>query len=252
MQSRLAAVLLLVALSSNAAVVTVSPSTPGAWHSGPQITCNLAGLTTSSYSFVATTAPPLGRGALQLDIGTNGNSLLVVVNESFNGVPIGNLTQLSYSTFVVNAASHATGQQAPGLLLSIDVNGNGTVFDQLAYEPRLNGVVQLGVWQQWDALAGVWYSIFSLGPSSTLAAYLVAHPSARIASLAGLAIEAGCRNGDWTLFTGRVDALTVGVSGVVTTFDFEPDPPLPEAPALDLFGALILVALLVAIAIRRL
>src|SRR6185436_13037493 len=224
MQCRLAALLLLVALSSNAAVVTVSPANPGGWHSGPQITCNLAGSPTSSYSFVAATAPPLGLGALQLDIGNNGNSLLVVIHEGFGNVPLGNLTQLSYSTFVVNAVSHATGQQAPGLLLSIDVNGNGTMFDQLAFEPRLNGLVQLGAWQQWDALAGVWYSIFSLGPTTTLAAYLVAHPSARIASLAGLAIEAGCRNGNWMSFTGRVAALSVGVSGAVTTFDFEPDP----------------------------
>ncbi|HWS88075.1 MAG TPA: hypothetical protein VN282_13985 [Pyrinomonadaceae bacterium] len=187
--------------------------------------------------------PPLGTGSAELAVGPNGGGAAQLRQPQYGGTKLSDLTALSYSTYVTQFGS---GGQAPYIILNIDNDNNGTVDDQLFFEPVYqNGgysgdtvpnqcptsgplCVELNEWQTWDALAGGWWAV-SAGtfgpPLITLDTYIAAHPDATIVNsstgLGGLRIVAGFGAGAWDNFIGNVDAFTVGVGSNSTTYDFE-------------------------------
>jgi hypothetical protein len=188
--------------------------------------------------------PPLGSGSVELAVGPNGGSAAQMRNSDYGGVLLGNITALSYSTYVSTPGS---GGQAPYIILNLDTNGDTTVDDQLFFEPVYqNGTYsgdpvpnQCGAnpmcvtpnqWQTWNARIGGWWSLdaATFGPPLvTLDSYVAANPTARIinaaSGLGGLRFVTGIGAGAWDNFVGNLDAVTVGVNQNETTFNFEPD-----------------------------
>ncbi|HEU4595058.1 MAG TPA: hypothetical protein VFS10_07790 [Pyrinomonadaceae bacterium] len=209
------------------------------------------------------TPAPMGRGSVEFRVGPDGNSSAQMRQPGFAGTVLpnpsptpaaaGELAALSYSTY---AQSGGSGGQTPYLNLLIDNDNNGTVDDQLFFEPVYqNGTYSVvdpsitipnqcggnplcvtpGTWQTWDALNGGWWAL-SAGtfgpPLTTLRFYRQTHPNARIVNsstgLGGVRILTGGGAGAWDNFIGNVDAFSIGVGPDITIYDFEPvAPPTP-------------------------
>ena len=194
--------------------------------------------------------PPLGVGSLEFRIGSNNNWSETVGYIALNDVALGNLTALSYSTFIEQASNTAQDFFA---ILVIDTNGDHTADDFLFFfpgnqeacsdnAPHQHPILQ-NQWQSWDASGGVWVSAFGLcnaqnfcgtaDDPKTLADYLMCFPNARIINddsgtpadssddTPGLIVGYG---GDSVSanFIGNLDNVRIGVSGMTTTFDFDP------------------------------
>ncbi|HEV2800698.1 MAG TPA: thrombospondin type 3 repeat-containing protein [Pyrinomonadaceae bacterium] len=195
--------------------------------------------------------PPLGTGSVELSVGPNGNSAAQMRSTHYNGVSLGDITALTYSTYVSTPGS---GGQAPYIILNLDTTGDTTVDDQLFFEPVYqNGTysgdavpnqcgnnpncVVVGQWQTWNARVGGWWAV-SAGtggpPLVTLDSYFATHPTARIINSAngagGLRFVTGFGAPTWNNFVGNIDAVTVGVNQNETTFNFEPDTDLDGVP----------------------
>ncbi|HYG10457.1 MAG TPA: thrombospondin type 3 repeat-containing protein, partial [Pyrinomonadaceae bacterium] len=221
--------------------LVVTPTNLQGWQ--PQVSASPS--PTPSVRFeLGPATPPLGAGSVELAVGPHGNSAAQMRNSSYGGVSLGDITALSYSTYVSTPGS---GGQTPYIILNLDTNGDNTVEDQLFFEPVYqNGTYsgdtvpnQCGAnplcvtpnqWQTWNARVGGWWAL-SAGtfgpPLVTLDTYFAAHPTARIVNatsgLGGLRFVTGIGAGAWDNFVGNIDAVTVGVNQNETTFNFEPD-----------------------------
>lgn len=202
--------------------------------------------TTGSFVF-GPTGQPLGAGSFEQVTGTDGNDATRLRTSQFNGVPLGDLTGLSYETYV--AANG--GAQATYVQIRIDRDADGTWDDALFFEPVYqNGgygmlygqpavpnqcvgnpnCVSLDEWQTWDLSAGGWWSnVDSAGgpPLTTLAAYAAEYPDAVLATdTDSVRMQAGFGAPVWDNFKGNFDKFVIGVkTGANThtiTFDFEP------------------------------
>lgn len=181
--------------------------------------------------------PPAGSGSFRQIVGTNGDDAQRIRTSLYNGTPLANLTNISYSTYVTNN----NGGQATYIQLFVDLDGNGTTDDILFFEPAYqNGTygvlgysspvpnqcavpacVVLNTWQTWDADAGGWWSLIDSGggpPLTTLASYAAQHPGAALATDSpAFRFTAGFGSGAWPNFDGNVDNVTINTS----CFDFE-------------------------------
>ena len=240
-------------IQDNDAAPTVKVIRPGGLQGWTQqhAHCN-GGTSTGSQAFVYGPAPvPVGDGSLQYLIGADGDSFETIRNPDLNNTSLNALTNLSYSTFVQQTGA---GGQAAYLLLNIDNDNDGTLDDQLFFEPVYQngtytkifpddtipnqcgantGCVATAQWQTWDALAGGWWSANeSAGgpPLITLRRYAVEHPNARIVNTdtgaGGFRIATGCGGSAWPNFDGNADNVLVGVNNANTLYDLEPLPQL--------------------------
>lgn len=235
-------------LSVQAAVVVITPAHFAPWQSGPLI--SPCGFVSGSTMFVNGPAtPPLGTGSFEFDIPPLSPHVFIH-NSAINGVPLGNITALRYSTYVT---ASSLPNIAPRMILTIDTQDPMMPFDQIEFIPASQGPVTTGVWQQWNAGAGVWHSLFAFPapPPFTLASYLAAHPGARIMSLpspGGLAVIAGC---DGSTQQASIDAVTFAISGASTTYDFElVEPASTPIPTLEPWGIVLLICALIVIGHR--
>jgi hypothetical protein len=194
---------------------------------------------TASLAFVSgPLAPPIGQGSGEWRIGADGSSGLEVRFKVLDGVPLANVTSLSFWTFVQSDSSGIP-IVSVNLSLRLDWDGDGLEDDRIYFEPIHQhttpgipdqGLLLLGAWQSWDALTGGWWSnndpAFFLPALGTLTAYLAAHPAAKVVthtdSSGGTRLNAGYGAPGWNNFIGNADALEVGILGNVTTFDLDP------------------------------
>ncbi|HYO99382.1 MAG TPA: Calx-beta domain-containing protein [Pyrinomonadaceae bacterium] len=203
---------------------------------------------TSTATFVHGPAtPPLGVGSGQLSVGSNGGGAAQFRQTNFNGTPLSDLTELSYSTYTSNdTTAPSTGDQTVYIMLNLDLDGDGstTVDSIIFFEPEYQhgyttavpdqGDNVLNTWQRWDARNGGWWSTTGAGganPGSDvkpLSAIIAAFPNARIlnSSAGNIRVVAGFGAGSWDNFVGNVDKVTIGVNALNTTYDFEPLPQL--------------------------
>jgi hypothetical protein len=217
-------------VSANQSVI-VSPLTPNGW-----VLTGSGGSTATHESGPAT--PPLGDDSLQLKVDATGSTAAQARNTTYQGTQLADVTELSYHTFITFNQSG----QAPYIILQIDNTGDGLTDDLLFFEPLYSdgtyngsfnqGPVQTGVWQDWDAFNGGWYSVFGesgSGPGAgviSLAQYIADHPSATIVNstngAGGVRFVTGFGGpADWGNFEGNIDAVKIGVNGDTKTFNFE-------------------------------
>ncbi|MEO5677424.1 MAG: hypothetical protein ABIQ84_07740 [Usitatibacter sp.] len=134
---------------------------------------------------------------------------------------------IAYSTYRY-ATSTANPVQVTSINIQVDYNGPGVLggFTTLVFEPVYNpsqGSIQPGVWQPWNAYAGIWWSTRLIPGVCAVTCYVswsdivAANPDATI--LGGFGVNQGSGNGG--LFAAT-DALTLGVSGTTWVYDFEP------------------------------
>jgi hypothetical protein len=203
--------------------------------------------------------PPLGVGSANLMTAPgagDGSEQLRSTNSA--GTPLASITSLSYSTY----ATSIGGDQLPFLNLYVSSQGNGVYDDRLWFEPVYSSAsagngnpnpqpnIALNAWQTWNAFTGMWYTdsgtpnanAFPSDPNGpgdhaiTFAEFLAAYPNATIvnpsAGVGGIRLASGFSSpGD--NYNTYVDAFTIGVNGVNTTYNFEP---VPEPATLSLFG----------------
>lgn len=133
---------------------------------------------------------------------SNSTDKAYISTTAYNGVALSDLSALSYWTY---QASN-TGAQAVSINIFLDLGG-GT-YHYLVYEPYENngGAVPTGVWQNWDAMSGVWWERGAIGgPYEPLSYFANKHPNAVIA-YDGVALNAGS---GWTNFDGNVDGFVI-------------------------------------------
>jgi hypothetical protein len=189
--------------------------------------------------------PPLGVGSAHLatpvGFGAGGAAIATL---SYDGTLLSSITSLSYSTYDVTN----NGQQFPYLGIKIntnDPNPNHASTDTLFFEPPYQqpstgnsalpdqGPTVQDQWQSWNALVGGFWDNNGLATPGTgvepLSFFLAptAYPLATIAQgshpgLGGIAMRVGFGS-DGETEDGSVDAFTIGVADVNTTYDFEPD-----------------------------
>jgi hypothetical protein len=180
--------------------------------------------------------PRLIQGCITMNLPTGANPTLRRIRlrrGGYSGTLLADLTELKYSTYVV--------QNAPtNMVIQIDVNGDDAKDFNIFYEPRENNngqALDLNRWQQWNALSGKWHIEVATVPipqpltqACTIAQVFAAFPNARIIDTPPVG-----NNGEGVRFTiggnprslfdntiGYFDALIIGTRNGQrsTLFDF--------------------------------
>ena len=159
-------------------------------------------------------------------ITNTGAEKVFLFNYDHVGTQLSAIDAISYSTYRTAGSL----QQVTSLNIQIDENGGTFVpgdFSTLVFEPVYNtsqGAVVNGAWQDWDAFGdGIWWSTQPINGVCAFSCYvswdiIVANnPNATI--LGGFGVNQGSGNGG---LIASVDALTLGVGGDTTVYDFEP------------------------------
>ncbi|MBI5386699.1 MAG: HYR domain-containing protein [Verrucomicrobia bacterium] len=226
----------IVVTSADSPMVTVTEAVPQGWK-----------LNTYTNAIAALVDWPTG-SSIPAPAGTaffsteQGYAVAQMDTTNFDGALLSSLTELNYR------ALRVSGSHSNDIYIILTVtNGVDTVLDSLVFEPKfqngansslpLQGAVLNGVWQQWSAFSGGWYSarhpeVASQGSAGSgnagvqpLAAYLAAYPNTKLVSasnnVGGLQLLAGNYVATWELFSGHADALIVGTNGVSTGYNFE-------------------------------
>lgn len=188
---------------------------------------------------------PLGSGSarLKLDSASDGKALLL---PDYGGTRLDDISALSYATFRQSRDPGANLAISLQFNVDYDLTDSATAWQgRLVYEPYLTngGEVPDTTWQIWNALQGKWWgtktSVWRQGTQvtnpclqatpCTWSQVLTYFPDIGIHTRYGaVVLKAGS---GWSSFTGNVDALTIGISGVVTTFNFDRSSPTAYVPA---------------------
>ena len=204
----------------------VSPSTAAAQKWAPMAydCSDGGGDLPPSQSFELTPKAPLGQGALFFTIGGLQNQTELYRNTSLDGTSLADLTGLNYSTMA------PAGKQPAYLRLTVDQDGTGANIDSLNFEPALNssqGAIVANQWQTWNAGPdSTWTTDGGPTGATTLAAYVAAHPAAKIFNNGyggGLSLIAGCAGQTQTNAKLGVDRIVATDAGKTSLWDFEPD-----------------------------
>jgi hypothetical protein len=173
--------------------------------------------------------PPVGPSSLHLTTPTSSDKVFIF-NYDHIGTALADIDAMSYATY---RTSGTTANQVPSLNLQIDFNGPAVDggFATLVWEPVYNtgqGAIVDGTWQNWDAInagAGVWWSTRDINGQCAGATtlcwkswdYIIANnPDATI--LGGFGINQGSGN---PALIAATDALTIGVNGATTVYNFD-------------------------------
>jgi parallel beta-helix repeat protein len=187
---------------------------------------------------------PLGSGSLQLS--TSGQGAYALSTPAYAGLRLNALSHLAYATYrsSFDPDEHTT----VNLQFDIDYNvedENPAPQGRLVFEPYMTnrpvGGVEQNIWQAWDALAtnSAWWATAQPGaryctqPSPcTWQQILALFPNAAIAAENGqVRLHAGS---PWQRpVVASADALVIGVAGVQTRYDFEPETPCIETCYVD-------------------
>lgn len=261
--------MLALAGMASAEVVVVAPTQMGSW--GFSTVDNnfnpctpSTGVCGSASMVYGPATPPLGVGSANLQTGPGGGGGEAKIDSSsLNGVLLGDLTTLSYSTYdTLN-----NGQQFPYLKLYLTWDGGqdqDAIYFEAPYQtpstgdPSLpnQGATALNTWQTWNALEGGWWDdngtcnagtseppstqgVCSLSQLSTLLGVplsAITIDGTNAPDLDGLSLRVGGASPSDS-FNGYVDNVTVGIAGADTTYDFEPVAPAPEPGTILLLGA---------------
>ena len=184
--------------------------------------------------------PPAGSGSARLKLaGPSDRPSLGALLSQLAGKRFAEITELKYSTY-------KSSPTAPGdpLAIALQFSVDNNVLDsdykfkgRLVFEPYLEpslGPVAAGVWQTWDTLAGKWWlsgagrslpsMVCSQSVPCTKSELLNNYPNIGIRDVLGQPNTILKAGGGWSSFDGNTDALTVGIGGTTTTYNFELGP----------------------------
>lgn len=168
--------------------------------------------------------PPLGTGSIEFSTPLP-TSKVYMFNFDHVGAAISGVDAMSYWTY----RTAGTGQQVTALNMQVDANGAAPGgFTTLVFEPVYNptqGAVVNGTWQHWDAYQGgnaIWWSTRPIAGVCAFSCYVTwnqivaANPNAVI--VGGFGFNQGSGNPG---LIAADDALTLGINGTTTTWNFE-------------------------------
>lgn len=221
----------LLAPLAYAAAYTITPSNMQGWaflfDSGTNGTGQMV---------IGPSTPPAGAGSAQLTVGDTATGMIIGTGGYYTGTLLSNISALTYSTYRTSGGA----AQAPSVQFAYDqdiTDGITAWQGRLVYEPYLNGTPVTGSWQTWDALnggTGLWWASNN-GISTVDNTCPMATPctwNTIISTFPNIAIhpvipqmlfKAGS---GWTSFDGNVDNLSITISGVTDTYNFEPNLPV--------------------------
>lgn len=185
-------------------------------------------------------APPAGDGSANLElVGLDKRPSLGARLDWLAGVRLADIDVLRYSTYVkVNQNVQAIALQFPvdNDVMDQDFAFRGRLVFEPYFEPSL-GPVQKLVWQTWDTLHGKWWLSSAGNPDRFPSTVCSQSAPCTVSELVGHYPNIGVRDvlfdpnvilkagGGWAIFSGNVDALTIGITGSVpTTYNFERGP----------------------------
>jgi hypothetical protein len=216
-------------IAQMAGTVVVSPANTNGWTFFDD---NLNG---GSGSFVTGPGtPPAGTGSARFQLSAN-NQGYALGTSAFQGTRFDQITNLEYSTYQADRVGTAVAV-ALQFTADNDLTDSDTGFKgRLVYEPYHTETVLDDQWQTWDPQAGKWFGTGSPGPTRPFAQacpqsnpctwlqVLAFFPNGGIHSTQPGAIIFKAGSSWGTVFDGNVDAFTIGVNGVDTTYNFEAD-----------------------------
>ncbi|HET8970808.1 MAG TPA: fibronectin type III domain-containing protein [Candidatus Nanopelagicales bacterium] len=232
------------AVTTTTQIVTPADLGPGGWQTADQATA-------TSDIADGPGNPPLGDGSMNVATGPgngpgsgNGGKSFVA-NGSYAGTDVSGLTDLQYDFYRSSASSApSNGGVRSSINLGVNFDNGGTAaWTTLVYEPVYDTSVTLtdDTWQHADAFSPTarWWST---RPMLGLCGPGTAHLSCpdtfvpwsqvltALGALGGGTLDAGgvqlntgqnSAGGPWSNFIGAFDAVTVGTTTAVTTYDFE-------------------------------
>lgn len=222
-------------VASAATTVVVKPSAMNSWGFLIETGSSSAG------DFVTGPASaPLGSGSVHFTTGSSTDGILVGA-AAYLGTKLSDITTLQYSTY------QAVGSTSTVQVVSLQFNVDDDVTDgdlgwkgRLVFEPYYSETIVNGSWQTWNPMTqGKWWGTnasiagdCSMAAPCTWSAVLANFPNIGIHSVLGAVLfKAGS---GWPAgFDGNADALTIGVSGSDTTYDFEPETPCTSVCYVD-------------------
>lgn len=208
--------MLLLGLGATAAAQgTVTPSDLQGWIPGVR--------DNGTYEFVSgPDTPPAGIGSVLFTLPERNDKAWFVTTD-YSGTLIKDLTALNYFTFRVSGGNLFASSNP--VIQTVE----GVTFHYEPYYPAAH-TIEFGKWQFWDALDntgpnGGW-NHHATPPGTpcdwnrltcTWAEFAAAYGDYTITNIF-------INNGSWWHpdFVGAIDALTIGVNGTTTTYDFEP------------------------------
>lgn len=185
---------------------------------------------TSSYNFVSGPGTaPLGVGSLELTTADSTGKQQHLETQQL-GSSISSVDAMGYSTYR-HSDSTAASHLVPAINMEIFTNASGpnTGYSTLVFEPVYQSggaaAVQPDQWQSWDAYNGgnaIWWSSRSI-PGVCASDCFVSWADIVAANPGATIISYGVNQGSGNPgLHANVDALSIGLSGDVTTYDFEP------------------------------
>ena len=230
-------------------VVTDTATAKAAGWTAQAYDCSPTGVaTTPQQRFGLSNGAPVGQGAAFFRLGASETQTEVLRNSRLDGVRLVDVSGLSYSSIAAaTTTGDSTVKQPAYLRLTVDPNGDGdhSDADSLFFEPALNpeqGAVSQGVWQTWNAGPEAHWSTTG-GPDglTTLTAYVLAHPSAKVVDSGnggGLAVMGGCSGQAQTMADLGVDRVIATWNdywgGRSALWDFDPPASASAHPTLVL------------------
>ncbi len=223
-------------LLSPSGTVVVSPSNMHGWTFYDDATDASCADATVCQFVVGPAEPPAGVGSAELATPTSGDQKALILPD-YAGTRFADITALSYSTY--RQSADAGNNLAIALQFNVDydlTDATTGYMGRIVFEPYqgAGGTVTQNTWQAWNALNGKWWGSRSTATTGnisganpcvqatpcTWSALLVAFPDIGVhATYGAVVLKAGS---SWPGFRGNVDNLTIGVSNVNTTYDFEP------------------------------
>jgi len=213
----LATVAPLGIVRANPETTVVTPSNMNGWFFLEETASGLGALV------VGPDTPPMGVGSARFVVDATGG--LALIKPGYDGLKLSEIVTLSYWTYQ-SASSPSTTTQQIALQFNIDydcTDGDTSWQGRLVFEPYWNpdlGTPAKGVWQQWDARAGKWWSskpgYISKDNPQYFDDILSLYPNACIHPIYGaVLLKAG---GAWSPgFDGNADGLVINED----TYDFE-------------------------------
>lgn len=185
--------------------------------------------------------PPLGKGSIEFS--SPNINFVRFRNTAYHNTALSSITEFGYSTYVQQRDDSV---DVNYVVLLIDKNNDGITDDNIVFDPRYQsqpfitnhfpdqGKTQVGVWQYWDILHGLWWAGPPPKPDPdhggsvfTLAEYISQNPNARIINDpalggGGIRLTGGAVPGVFAPnFIGNADNFRIGVNGITTIYDFE-------------------------------
>ena len=185
--------------------------------------------------------PPAGIGSHRMSLGNDPNEVELYRNTELDGVNVGDIRTVKYSTYEKPGANANGLQQPPYLRLSVSDNNDGTYDTALFFEPAFQHGDEIAnnTWQTWNVTDALWSTDGSPDHLTTLAAYSAKHPNATVftptgaAGNGGLAVIVGASgdtqlNSDFYVDNVETDYFHGAQADTDRTYDFEPTVPAPS------------------------